>query len=96
MKSSPRGTWASLIEHFRTQKFWKKANVFGFDTAKNWYDAENLHSNFNGAALAPKGRFGFLDVGPFWLHTEAKTELLGHFGPWQGYFGPNLSAILVL
>ena len=55
-----------------------------------------VHRNFNGAILAPKGRFGFLDVGPFWLHTGAKTEHLGHFGTRQDYFGPNLSAILVL
>ena len=54
------------------------------------------HSNFNGAILAPKGRFGFLDVGPFWLHTGAKTEHLGHFGTRQGCFGSNLNAVLVI
>ena len=54
------------------------------------------HSNFNGAILAPKGRFGYLNVAPFWLHTRAKTEHLGHFGTQEGCFGPNLSAVLVM
>ena len=48
----------------------------------------NLHSNFNVANLAPKGRFGFLDVGPFWLHTGAKTEHLGHSAPDRAVLAP--------
>ena len=47
------------------------------------------HCNFIGAILAPRGRFGFLEVGPFWLHTGAKIEHWGHFGTRMGYFGPT-------
>ena len=48
------------------------------------------HCNFIGAILAPRGRFGFLEVGPFWLHTGVKIEHWGHFGTRMGYFGPTL------
>ena len=53
-------------------------------------DMLSKHCNFIGAILAPRGRFGFLEVGPFWLHTGAKIEHWGHFGTRMGYFGPTL------
>ena len=78
-----RKRWVSSATKLKTVQSSKRKN-------SNPDEDRNKHCNFIGAILAPRGRFGFLEVGLFWLHTGAKIEHWGHFGTRMGYFGPTL------